>query len=98
MTAAKATVINGEAKEIAVASANGSRASAEKLLYMPPTLSCAAPQLAQRTAGVDRARQFATQGVDQQHRRDRTGAAEEHELADRHHVAQLAHECRQGGK
>ena len=43
MTAAKATVISGEAKEIAVASASGSRASAEKLVNMPPTLSAPRP-------------------------------------------------------
>ncbi len=37
--AASATVISGEANEMAVASASGSRTSAAKLLNMPPTLS-----------------------------------------------------------
>jgi hypothetical protein len=43
ITAASATVINGEAKEIAVASASGSRASAAKLENMPTTLSVPRP-------------------------------------------------------
>ena len=43
MIAANATVISGEAKEIAVASASGSRVSAEKLVYMPQTLSAPRP-------------------------------------------------------
>ena len=43
MTAASATVISGEAKEIAVASASGSRVSAEKLVNMPNTLSSPRP-------------------------------------------------------
>ena len=41
--AASATVISGDANEIAVASANGSRCNAEKLVYMPPTLSAPRP-------------------------------------------------------
>ncbi len=39
INAASATVINGDANWMAVASASGSRASAEKLLNMPQTLS-----------------------------------------------------------
>ncbi len=49
-------MISGEAKEIAVASASGSRVSAEKLVNMPPTLSSAAAELAERPAGAHRAR------------------------------------------
>ncbi len=39
MSAASATVISGEAKEMAVASASGSRTSEAKLVNMPATLS-----------------------------------------------------------
>src|SRR5664279_3509459 len=67
---------------------------------IPPVLLIYAyrGELTERPTGVNCARQLAAIGVNQQYRRDRTSTAEEHQLPDRNHVPQLAHECRQGGE
>ena len=57
-----------------------------------------AAELAERPAGVDRARQLAAHGIDHHHRHDGEGRAEEHHLANRRDVAELAHQRRHDGK
>ena len=54
----------------------------------------AAAEMAEGPAGVERAHQFAAQGVDQQHRGNGAGRAEEHHLSDRRDIAQLPHQRR----
>src|SRR6516162_4388170 len=92
ITAASATVMSGEANEIAIASASGRRVSAEKLLNMPQTLSDPRPNcpsgLLVRTAEAS----SPPKCVDDHDRNDRKRAAEKHHLANRCDVAQLTHQ------
>ena len=79
-----ATVISGEAKEIAVASTSGSRASAAKLRNMPATLIRPRPKWPNGRSVRTAAGKLAAPGIDQHHRQDREGGAEEHHLPERH--------------
>ena len=93
-----ATVISGETNEIAVASTTGSRASAEKLQNMAPTAVSPRPMMAERAADADRCLELAAPGIDDDHRQDGEGRAEEHHLPDRIAIAEIAHEHRHHGK
>ena len=90
-TAESATVNNGETNEMAVASTTGSRASAEKLQNMAPTAVSPAPEMRKRAADADRRHQFIAPGVDDHHRHDGEGRAEEHHLPDRIALAEPTH-------
>ena len=84
--------MSGDANEIAVASASGSRVSAEKLREHAADAEQAAAELAERPACAHRGRELAADGIDQHHRQDGEGAAEKHHLPDRRNVAELAHQ------
>src|SRR5262245_13055239 len=86
----RATVISGATKEMAVASTIGSRANAAKLQNMPPMLIRPRPTC----PSAHRRRELVAPRVDQHHRKDGEGGAQEHDLPDRIPFAEKAHERR----
>ena len=58
----------------------------------------AAPEMAEWARGAERGREFATQRVDDHHRDDREERTAEHDLAERRHVADVAHQRRHDGE
>jgi hypothetical protein len=89
--AAIATVISGDANEIAVASTIGSRASAEKLQKHAANADETASEMSERADRAHRRHQLVAPGIDQYHRQDGEGGAEEYGLPNRILLAEIAH-------